>query len=106
MWMDESNRGGGEPPHGHGPVVSITETAFIQVNLSLPMFEGRPDRPTQAEFSVGECEHGQLVVRIRGCAIVALPCHATLGQRIKFVFQYLFGQITAPSDDEEANNGA
>jgi hypothetical protein len=108
MWMDDSNRGGGEPPHGHGPVINVLNTSFVDVKLSLPGFQGLPDRHTNATFTVGFCRHGAMVVDVRGCAVLPLPCHASTWRRIVIATRYLFGRITAPNPDapEACNDGA
>lgn len=100
MWLDDSNRGGGEPPHGHGPVIHITGTSFVDVALSLPGFEAAPLHPTPATFVVGMCSHGAMVVDVHGCAILPLPCHTTRWQRMVIAARYLLGWITAPTPDE------
>lgn len=101
MWMDDSNRGGGEPPHGHGPVIQVVGTAFVDVNLALPGFQAAPDHRTDAAFTIGICRHVAVVVDIRGCAILPLPCHATRWQRMVIAARYLFGRITAPTPDAQ-----
>jgi hypothetical protein len=106
MWMDDSNRGGGEPPHGHGPMIHVVGSTFVDVALSLPGFQAAPETPTPAIFSIGTCQHGALVVDIRGCAIMPLPCHLTRWQRFTIAMRYALGHITAPPEAEESNHGA
>lgn len=105
MWMDDSNRGGGEPPHGHPPVIQVVGTTFVDVALSLPGFESAPATPTPASFTIGICSHGAMVVDIRGCAIMPLPCHLTRWQRLVLAVRYALGHIQAP-EQAEASNGA
>lgn len=108
MWMDDSNRGGGEPPHRHGPIINVVEVAFVDVNLSLPGFQAQPDHPTEASFVLGVCGHGDVVFSVQGCAILPLPRHVTRWQRLVIALRYLTGRITAPKPDmqEAPNDGA
>lgn len=96
MWLDDSNRGGGEPPQGHPPIINVQEVAFIDVALSLPGFMGVPDHGTAARFGIGFCGHGALVVDVQGVVVLPLPRHATFRRRLVYAMNYLLGRITAP----------
>lgn len=108
MWLDDSNRGGGEPPQQHGPIVQVVETAFVGVALSLPGFRGQPDHGTAARFGIGMCGHGALVVDVHGCVVLPLPRHTTFLLRLVYAMNYLLGRITAPPLEPtlEAPDGA
>lgn len=96
MWMDDSNRGGGEPLQGHPPIVNIAETAFVGVKLALPGFMAVPDHRTEGRFGIGMCSHGMIVVDVSGCAILPLPRGVTFRVRALYAMNYLLGRITAP----------
>lgn len=108
MWLDDSNRGGGEPPQRHGPIIAVVETAFLDVAVSLPGFMGVPDHRTDASFTIGMCGHGDLVVAVRGCVIMPLPVHVGFMRRLVYAMNYLLGRITAPTPEptEAPTDGA
>lgn len=100
MYRDDSNGGGGEPwQGGHPPILSLVETAFVGIHLNLPMMEGKPERPTEAKFTVGMCGHGQMVVDVKGCLIVPLPRNTNWRGRLKIGIGYVLGRWKAPPMD-------
>ncbi len=94
MYLDDSNSGGGEPHFGHGPAISITETVFCEVALALPGFDGLP-ADSDATFGIAICEHGSMIVAIRGVVIAPLPRLTSFRHRASFAIRYLFGRITS-----------
>lgn len=101
MWLDDSNRGGGEPTPAHGPTIRIVNSAFLDIDIDLPLVHHASARPSDARVAIGICAHGQFVAVIDGCLIAPLPGKVRFWRRLQMAIGYLFATIDGGKPDAE-----